>query len=95
MKNILIFSCTVQGFKKLEPVVRALQNRKDARVKTVVCGIQEIEYCAQNGNGAEPVWRRPCQRAHRGDSAGCDGGKRGAVRSERGQCRDGMAEFVF
>lgn len=55
MKNILIFSCTVQGFKKLEPVVRALQNRKDARVKTVVCGIQEIEYCAQNGIPCERV----------------------------------------
>ena len=49
VKKILVFSCTIQGFKKLVPVVKQLLIRNDILLQVVVCSIQEVEYCKAEG----------------------------------------------
>ena len=49
VKKILVFSCTIQGFKKLVPVVKHLLIRNDILLQVVVCSIQEVEYCKAEG----------------------------------------------
>lgn len=49
MKHVLFFSCTVQGLKKLAPVIRNFTDRGDIAVRTVIVGWREREYCEKNG----------------------------------------------
>ena len=49
MKKVLVFSCTVQGLKKLSPIVKKLASVDGILLKLVVCGRLEVEYCKAEG----------------------------------------------
>lgn len=49
MKKVLFFSCTVQGLKKLAPVIERLSQKQELALKTVIVGWREQEYCTQHG----------------------------------------------
>ena len=49
MKKVLVFSCTVQGLKKLSPIVKKLASVDGILLKLVVCGRLEVEYSKAEG----------------------------------------------
>ena len=48
MKHVLFFSCTIQGLKKLAPVIRTFERKGDIAVNTVIVGWREREFCQEN-----------------------------------------------
>lgn len=48
MKQIVFFSCTVQGLKKLAPIIQWFETNQEYQVKTIIVGWREREYCKEN-----------------------------------------------